>query len=130
MVEHVRELMKLSTIKKLDMNYVGFFCCTLGLMDMLESHQMAVVLSGLATLHKPIRKTIAEHLVRTYDTSAQLMKVLEMLREFITLSTLEQLGRLGLDTIQLDTLQLRSRQWTSFLTECRRPMKGALELIA
>lgn len=52
MVEHVRELMKLSTIKKLDMNYVGFFCCTLGLMDMLESHQMVRrCLGALRTAH-------------------------------------------------------------------------------
>ncbi|KAF4651899.1 hypothetical protein FOZ61_010070 [Perkinsus olseni] len=130
MIEHLRELMKSSAVRKFDKNYAGFLCCALVLMSSLESEQMGIVLAALASLQKPVRKASAEQLVKTAENRADLMALLEMLREFITLSTIEQLGRLGLDTLQLDTLTLRSRQWMSFLSECRKPIKGALEIIA
>ncbi|KAF4693355.1 hypothetical protein FOZ62_007402, partial [Perkinsus olseni] len=130
MIEHLRELMKSSAMRKFDKNYAGFLCCALVLMSSLESEQMGIVLAALASLQRPVRKASAEQLVKTAENRADLMALLEMLREFITLSTIEQLGRLGLDTLQLDTLTLRSRQWMSFLSECRKPIKGGLEIMA
>ncbi|KAF4742602.1 hypothetical protein FOZ63_016975, partial [Perkinsus olseni] len=105
MIEHLRELMKSSAMRKFDKNYAGFLCCALVLMSSLESEQMGIVLAALASLQKPVRKASAEQLVKTAENRADLMALLEMLREFITLSTVEQLGRLGLDTLQLDTCE-------------------------